>query len=1063
MKYNDLFGEKHTWQDTTFSELVSRGYEMAANPEDIGYEHNPDPKPNHPKSEDKFTSTICKSCPITATQTYSFLGSNREKALQELGLVEGDHDIGRYEKRYFHEVGGTYAGYNEKIGDKNCKICDYPAGCFNPDADRRDMYESQACRNGKKRICTICDSCSKGEEFIQSFCGEGTNANTKCQKCNPCPDETYKVYGCDRPNTPYDNVCIKMTTCKGKPKKDDKYDDPGNGNYYYKVKDGYRGGNDYVEEKDLYGSYSIRDLIRERLKVKLFEMSEHIEGSIVGVTRNLTNIGIYNKNLENSSKKKVFYIDFKDLTEYEQSTPDVNDEMKKNTETYPTKKLSFYNFKPFTWNNNFILNFSFTFEFESYFNDEISILDIKSSNNKLIELKIKGENDSFKFMFIINNETLETSTPIDIETLKEKKRIEKLRNGKKIYKGVDINLCLVRFFKDPDTNANPTYYLFCNNGKNKLTFAGGNNVIDDGISNKEQTSDKFTYSAPAPTEIDGMCKIELKKVKDNVKVKLFDIKYYPVESYDKASNEFTEFNDNLSNNNLIHNLKKIAKYNIYETDENITLRQKGDKKNRDDDFVNIPNPYYGKDRECSKCDTCPDGYDLLAGCSGLNDSYNAICQRKINFEDYRYKDVSHLIPKGSYYSNHKLKDEIDKLNKKLVEQDNRIRNEKFGIVIEDGKINKLEGQFMDIKFINESSNYEPVPILTDEKVAKLGTTTCSKSRTEQLIKNLKFKSERERLEKENKLEEQEKIFYRNPNNPGCKGKFDTNFIPHSKCREDGTERLVARGTLTEDTKCGECKCPLGTVGLRPQCTGTFADLDGVEGCVNETKCEGTTNNKEIYYDRPGEYKDYTRDNICKKCKKECPPGTYKLHDCKPGTSNDTMCKPHRECDTGTKENPGTMIIARTGTSDKDTVCQCIDGYDWPTDEITGEKDFTAPKCEKIKGKCYTNPCHPEANCYDNFDEGTGKFLDYVCRCDNSNGWVETEMKGKGPNGCVRLPNKHAHDIEELKEENKTEKQKDLEADYQDLDPSLFKVKNHLESQFHRNRGGAGNHIHKTYY
>ena len=57
--------------------------------------------------------------------------------------------------------------------------------------------------------------------------------------------------------------------------------------------------------------------------------------------------------------------------------------MKKNTETYPTKKLSFYNFKPFTWNNNFILNFSFTFEFGGEFNDEISILDIKSSNNNL--------------------------------------------------------------------------------------------------------------------------------------------------------------------------------------------------------------------------------------------------------------------------------------------------------------------------------------------------------------------------------------------------------------------------------------------------------------------------------------------------------------------------------------------------------------------------------------------------------------------------------------------------------------------------------------------------------
>ena len=164
------------------------------------------------------------------------------------------------------------------------------------------------------------------------------------------------------------------------------------------------------------------------------------------------------------------------------------------------------------------------------------------------------------------------------------------------------------------------------------------------------------------------------------------------------------------------------------------------------------------------------------------------------------------------------------------------------------------------------------------------------------------------------------------------------------------------------------------------------------------------------------------------CQEKCPPGTFKLHDCKPGTSNDTMCKPHRECD------PETMIIANAGTDLKDTVCQCIDGYDWPSDEITGEKDLTAPKCVKIEGKCHTNPCHPNANCYDNFDEGTGKFLNYVCRCDNSEGWVETEMVGRGPNGCIKLPSEHNHDIEEK------EVPKELKEDYPDLSPDYSKSK-----------------------
>ena len=67
------------------------------------------------------------------------------------------------------------------------------------------------------------------------------------------------------------------------------------------------------------------------------------------------------------------------------------------------------------------------------------------------------------------------------------------------------------------------------------------------------------------------------------------------------------------------------------------------------------------------------------------------------------------------------------------------------------------------------------------------------------------------------------------------------------------------------------------------------------------------------------------------------------------------------------------------------------------------------------------------------------------------------MVGKGPKGCVKLPSKHTHDVEEK------EVPKELKEDYPDLNPDLFKVKGHLESEYHRNRSGGGTHIHKTYY
>ena len=44
------------------------------------------------------------------------------------------------------------------------------------------------------------------------------------------------------------------------------------------------------------------------------------------------------------------------------------------------------------------------------------------------------------------------------------------------------------------------------------------------------------------------------------------------------------------------------------------------------------------------------GFIDIFGCTGKNNKFNTICQRVININDYLYKDVTHLIPEGNYYS-----------------------------------------------------------------------------------------------------------------------------------------------------------------------------------------------------------------------------------------------------------------------------------------------------------------------------------------------------------------------------------------------------------------------------
>ena len=61
------------------------------------------------------------------------------------------------------------------------------------------------------------------------------------------------------------------------------------------------------------------------------------------------------------------------------------------------------------------------------------------------------------------------------------------------------------------------------------------------------------------------------------------------------------------------------------------------------------------------------------------------------------------------------------------------------------------------------------------------------------------------------------------------------------------------------------------------------------------------------------------------------------------------------------------------------------------------------------GKCHTNPCHPKANCFDNFTDD-GRYINTVCECDINKGFIQTESKGFGPDGCFSVPGKHSHEI-----------------------------------------------------
>lgn len=188
------------------------------------------------KKEEKYKEN--KSCPIPYKLNYT---------LKDLLKVDTSKmDIitkARYEKMHSKDIGGTY-----KISNKQCKECDYPLGCLNNyPSSRKNMYESQACRNGKNRVCKQCGKCETGITYASNICGEG-GKDTECKPCKTCNNDEYKVYGCDTDNSPLDTACVKKSICYGKTLNGSK--DPGKGNRTYMYKDGIS----HNDTKERYGT-----------------------------------------------------------------------------------------------------------------------------------------------------------------------------------------------------------------------------------------------------------------------------------------------------------------------------------------------------------------------------------------------------------------------------------------------------------------------------------------------------------------------------------------------------------------------------------------------------------------------------------------------------------------------------------------------------------------------------------------------------------------------------------------------------------------------------------------
>lgn len=354
------------------------------------------------------------------------------------------------------------------------------------------------------------------------------------------------------------------------------------------------------------------------------------------------------------------------------------------------------------------------------------------------------------------------------------------------------------------------------------------------------------------------------------------------------------------------------------------------------------------------------------------------------------------------------------------------------------KRNKTKYKFDDLS--------ETIPIINDELLLKLAKNKCSE-----------YTLSKDKLKK----------YYIDKTNiktSGCVQDIDSILRERrTKCNEG--EKMISEGDKYSDIKCGICGCPDNYSGTDVKCSGTKDDLKsnnykGIKGCKENIICTKTSKTDKdelkdcvkkdcIYFDKPTDYGDKTKNNICKSCTKKCPTGSYKIQDCITGTNTDLICKPHRLCDIDT------MITIRNGTETKNTICECIEGYKWPIDKITRIENREADKCVPIKGKCYTNPCHKNALCYDNFNSD-GTFNNFICKCDRNKGYIETDKLGVGKEGCVLLPNTHTHitDINNISEEAKNILKKDNK-----LDIKPFSIKKHIDDEFHQNLNH--NHIHKS--
>ena len=158
-----------------------------------------------------------------------------------------------------------------------------------------------------------------------------------------------------------------------------------------------------------------------------------------------------------------------------------------------------------------------------------------------------------------------------------------------------------------------------------------------------------------------------------------------------------------------------------------------------------------------------------------------------------------------------------------------------------------------------------------------------------------------------------------------------------------------------------------------------------------------------------------------------------------------MCKIHKECG----EN---QYVLKKGTDISDTICKCIDGFELPTvtdenDINYGQTNLEATHCVPSKGKCWSNPCHPNAKCYDRYDD-KGNFLEYVCRCNLDEGYGETEFMGKGLKGCRKILTKHSHELENI--QNPTN---------YGFKESTNKIMTHTEKDYHLDLSSL--HMHKN--